>query len=114
MSKLYGQILISNEDNLNKENFWNKCMEFYPKTTKDFCEFIDSYKQKVHWELLFQNYFNNKVGVKFHDIPFEMQLGIIIRYIFGSSYITVPNIPLVKSKSIEYICEFFEHQELNS
>lgn len=59
---------------LTKENFWNGLMERYPEGTKHFCEWIDKYKEEVGWNKLFGE------GIKFHDLPIDMQYGIIARF----------------------------------
>lgn len=60
--------------NLSKENFWNALMEKYPGAVDHFCKWIDDYKKEVGWNVLFGE------AVKFHDLPFEMQNGILARY----------------------------------
>lgn len=73
-------------DNLNKENFFNELMEKYPAATKDFCNWIDKYKDANFWDRLFGNNYrdDNSTWIKFHHIPIEMQLGIILRYFSDS------------------------------
>lgn len=79
--------------NLNKENFWNALLEKYPEAVELFCKWIDKYKAEVGWDKLFGNGVtqaqhdeeNNLVGyetraIKFHNIPFEMQNGILARF----------------------------------
>lgn len=61
-------------DNLNKENFWNDLMKEYPGAVEHFCNWIDAYKKEVEWDKVFGP------NVKFHDIPLEMQNGIIARF----------------------------------
>jgi len=61
-------------DNLGKENFWNEMKDKYPYSVDVFCKWIDGYKNKVGWA----NIFGPKV--KFHDIPYEMQMGIMNRF----------------------------------
>jgi hypothetical protein len=68
--------------NLSKENFWNDLHAKYPQAVDLFCKWIDKYKVEVGWDELF-----NQAGlpdedkpVKFHDIPFEMQNGILARF----------------------------------
>jgi hypothetical protein len=61
-------------ENLNKENFWNELRELYPEAVDHFCKWIDEYKKEVKWLDLFAD------GIKFHDIPFDMQNGIIARF----------------------------------
>lgn len=95
-------------ESLTKENFWNAIMEQFPKSTKLFCDWIDQYKESVGWDALFNaNYFdlhaldvkgnlkeNGKiasifptrtlkatVSPKFHDLPYDMQAGIWIRFV---------------------------------
>lgn len=71
-------------ENLSKENFWNAIMEKYPEAGKLFCNWIDKYKVEVGWDKLFGNDIDavhyRSVQIKFHDIPFEMQHGIIARF----------------------------------
>lgn len=61
-------------DNLGKENFWNEMREIYPYSVDVFCKWIDGYKEKVGWKMLFGP------DVKFHDLPYEMQMGIMNRF----------------------------------
>ena len=70
---------------LTKENFWNQLKEKYPLSVQHFCDWIDQYKKENQWERLF-NYGSphyDKMGwhnPKFHDLPMEMQYGIILYY----------------------------------
>jgi hypothetical protein len=59
---------------LNKENFWNIIEKQYPKAFDLFSKWVDAYKAEVKWSTLFQD------GIKFHDLPFEMQDGILNRF----------------------------------
>lgn len=61
-------------NNLGKENFWNKMSENLPAAVDLFCKWIDEYKKEVGWSALFAT------GVKFHDIPYELQMGIMNRF----------------------------------
>lgn len=61
-------------ENLNKRNYWNDIQLKFPDAMKVFSKWIDEYKAKVGWTDLFPN------GVKFHDLPFEMQNGILARF----------------------------------
>lgn len=61
--------------NLNLENFWNPQKENTPLAVEYFCGWIDGYKKNVGWRLLFRD------GIKFHDIPLELQIGILRKYI---------------------------------
>jgi hypothetical protein len=60
--------------NLNKENFWNEVHAKYPDACQHFCKWIDDYKAEVGWDKIFAP------GVKFHDVPIEIQNGILARY----------------------------------
>lgn len=72
--------------NLNKKNFFNEIERSLPEVFYDFSRWIDEYKVNVEWELLFGSR-------KFHDIPFEMQEGVLKRY-FRERLGELINIPL--------------------
>ncbi len=77
-------------ENLTKENFFNELMEKYPAAMANFCKWIDEYKKRVDWHGLFN--WNYHAGEKepdgkdkyrypkFHEIPYEMQIGIILKW----------------------------------
>lgn len=71
-------------ENLNKDNFWNEIEQKYPVQFKYFSEWIDNYKESVGWDSLFGNNIDavhyKQHQIKFHDIPLEMQLGVILRF----------------------------------
>lgn len=81
-------------NNLNKANFWDALMIKYPTAVKNFCDWIDQYKKDVNWDEVFnanrpiakwdgkEGYMSDKstVAPKFHDIPLEMQYGILLKY----------------------------------
>jgi len=67
--------------NLNKENFWNDLKKKYPDAVDHFCKWIDEYKKEVDWNNLFGNNMSQlNPQIKFHDLPIDMQNGIIARY----------------------------------
>ncbi len=67
--------------NLTKENFFNEMMALCPEAVEYFCRWIDEYKKEVNWDKLFPPPRDPRIhGVKFHDLPFEMQNGIIARF----------------------------------
>lgn len=75
------------KENLNLDNTWNALEEKFPRSMNSFCRFIDKYKKENNWDLLFNSdseYQNsdgfNAAAPKFHDIPFEMQTGIIVLF----------------------------------
>jgi len=61
-------------NNLSNDNFWVMMQNHFPDAMNVFRKWIDEYKAKVGWDDLFPN------GVKFHDLPFEMQNGILARF----------------------------------
>lgn len=81
---------------LNKENFFNDMQANYPDAFAHFSKWIDDYKKEVGWEKLFNGDIdiayrtNDGAGAwdaggvtkapKFHNIPIEMQYGILSRY----------------------------------
>jgi hypothetical protein len=80
------------QDNLTKENFWDRMMATYPNATAAFCQWVDEYKEATEWKKLFNDsghiYLKDSLGnstnsfiaaaPKFHDLPHAMQLGIWI------------------------------------
>jgi hypothetical protein len=67
-------------EKLTKANFWNKIEEKYPEEFKHFSAWIDKYKIECNWNYLFGNFGSTGREIKFHDLPFDMQKGIIQRY----------------------------------
>lgn len=61
-------------ENLNKNNFWDALRDEYPEAVAHFCKWVDAYKAEVGWVYLFGE------KIKFHDVPYEFQLGILTRY----------------------------------
>lgn len=66
--------------NLNKENFWNPLREKYPEAVEHFCNWIDQYKKEIGWNELFGCSADEDCPIKFHDLPYEMQNGILARF----------------------------------
>jgi len=65
--------------NLNKENFFTESLKkVCPKRLEHFCQWIDNYKKENDWENLFGG--GIVKAPKFHELPFELQNGIIARY----------------------------------
>ena len=102
---------MSTPTSLTKENFWNDLYEKHPEPMKEFCEWIDAYKKEIMWNDLFFNSRRHN-PIKFHDIPFEMQVGIILRFIkekypqMRSQIYWVH--PLVPEESYVFIKNWFE------
>lgn len=69
--------------NLNLENFWNEMEKNYPDAFKHFSQWIDIYKKEVEWKKLFNEDTisdDYREAPKFHELPLEMQIGILFRY----------------------------------
>lgn len=76
-------------ENLNKENFWNEIEARYPGAFEKFKKWIDFYKWQNNWEKIFrpiQTSENRVEHAKFHDIPFELQHGILARFDIETRY----------------------------
>lgn len=74
-------------EKLTKENFWNALYEKFPGQVQQFCNWIDEYKKRVGWNLLFNSdseYQNargkNAPAPKYHDLPIAMQWGIFQQF----------------------------------
>jgi len=66
-------------NNLNKENFWDEMEEKYPAAIHVFKGWIDLYKKEVHWSQMFND--EMLAGpFEFEDLPFDMQVGILMRF----------------------------------
>jgi hypothetical protein len=75
-----------NKKNLTKENFWNELYLEYPKNTQIFYDWIDNYKKLINWNLIFSPL------LKFHDLPYSMQLGIWIEFLIDTKNYELINI----------------------
>jgi hypothetical protein len=93
--------------NLGKQNFWDPLREKCPMLVQRFCDFIDRYKDAVGW--------NERFGekVKFHDIPVEMQIGIICNFL---GYYSPFNLYSASSPAecVKQITETFAQVEVQS
>lgn len=67
------EILI--RESLTKENFWNEIIQQYPNASKLFLEWINEYKKESDWNRILGS------KVKFHDLPYAMQVGIWLEYL---------------------------------
>jgi hypothetical protein len=89
--------------NLNKENFWDEMELKYPVAMHVFKGWIDQYKKEVNWDRLFrERYLDEMCGIdapapEFHNIPFDMQIGILMRF---SSEIFHGSKPVMKPEDI--------------
>lgn len=103
-------------ENLNKENYFNGMMEKYPRATQQFCDWIDKYKKENNWDGLFNNLdrcapSEPEGRIKFHNIPVEMQKGIIQLFVkekFGTDMINF-NIEGLKTDFMKLMGQLEEH-----
>lgn len=73
------------KEGLTKENFWNEMKQKYPDTMAHFCRWIDEYKKEIQFNELFLNGIRvEQCRIKFHDLPYAMQLGIWLEYVSQS------------------------------
>lgn len=73
-------------ESLTKENFWNALTEKYPEQMKQFCDWVDEYKQRIDWDNLFRENDSNIAAPKFHDLPIAMQFGIFCQFSIESGW----------------------------
>lgn len=67
--------------NLGKKNFFNDLTEFYPQAMEWFTLWIDDYKRETNWDRNFgciQERGEESISPCFYELPFEMQMGMII------------------------------------
>jgi hypothetical protein len=109
-------------EKLTKENFWDELYERY-SAVQVFCDWIDEYKKRVNWNVLFNGgireypYVNGVIKFtdvpKFHDLPIAMQWGIFQQFCaenhpsgFGGIESTFEH-PIDVDKIPELITEYF-------
>lgn len=70
-------------ENLTKENFFNELGVKDPALLRTFCTWIDQYKIENNWEETFKRsiYGSELRTPKFHEIPFDIQIGIIAKFL---------------------------------
>jgi hypothetical protein len=66
--------------NITNAFFWNALKVQYPEAVQLFNKWVDDYKKEIGWDRYI------KPGVKFHDLPFELQNGIIARFDIERSF----------------------------
>lgn len=71
---------------LTKENFWNSMNEKYPEEMKQFCDWIDEYKKRIKWNIIFADDSTSPNGLtvtapKYHELPIAMQIGIFMQFV---------------------------------
>lgn len=102
--------------NLNKENtFTPEWHKKFPNVSKHFCKWIDQYKKENNWNDIFQtvmwseihnrpttkdDYDTHQRGeigphrLKFHDIPIELQYGVICKWLNSFKWSHMLNCPV--------------------
>ncbi len=73
-------------EKLTIENFWKPLAEKYPDALAAFYKWIDEYKLKEKWVVLFNfgNPHYSKQGwhdPKYHELPIAMQFGIFLQFV---------------------------------
>lgn len=64
-------------DKMDKAGFWDPILAKYPEEFGDFAKWLDEYKRRVRWPVLFNNAY---IPTKYHDLPPAMQIGIFMQY----------------------------------
>lgn len=60
-------------ESLTKENFWDELFIKLPNSKDIFNKWLDDWKRKSKWKTMF-------FVTKFHEIPIEMQYGILLQF----------------------------------
>lgn len=94
---------------LHKENFWDPFIKRCPYSVGVFCKWIDAFKISIKWK--------TSIGenVKFHDLPFEMQYGVLCQFLtdtMGDSGIPIMCDWLERDENIMFIISRFVDMEL--
>lgn len=105
-------------EKLTKELFWNDLYAQYPGEMKKFCDWIDDYKKRVNWDLLFregQHGGEYARPTKYHDLPIAMQIGIFLQYVAETENWGGIELPAIQGMATFstipiYIQEFFEYE----
>lgn len=89
---------------LTKENFWNDLHEKYPGGMAWFCQWVDEYKIKN--PAVFAS------GLKFHDLPTAMQVGVFIEFTMShGQFCFFPDGPDYLYEMTDAIQEWFSYEE---
>lgn len=90
-------------ESLTRENFWNNIAEKYPDAMENFSEFLQVYKLSINWDSLFGD------GLDFYQLPYEMQTGIIDKFIvmLGASGNKIEAYNLTISQGVVSITDYF-------
>jgi hypothetical protein len=64
-----------NMENKNQHPFWSATKKAAPTIYDSLLKWVDQYKIELKWDQLFAP------GIKFHDLPIEMQVGVISKFL---------------------------------
>jgi hypothetical protein len=78
-------------ESLTKDNFWDELFLKCPKSKDIFNKWLDNWKREHKWKTMF-------FVTKFHQIPVEMQYGIILQFLMEKSLCDLVIIPFVKGQ----------------
>lgn len=102
-------------ERLTKENFWNDLHDKHPEQMNKFCKWIDEYKERELWNILFARHTSGLQAPKYHELPIAMQIGIFLQYVSEADTYDGIELPKVSSKVHferipEYIKDFFAYE----
>jgi len=73
----------------DSKKYWDAVKETCPDAFLIFSRWIDEYKESVGWNFLFSSYKEGKETkslIKFHDLPYEMQIGVLLRFFMETAH----------------------------
>ena len=101
--------------NLNKTNCFTKEWEQrFPNVAKHFKEWIDTYKKQIDWNDLFQ--YAGGISTKFHDVPIELQYGVICKWLNSFRWSYTLNCPIEAdcvNNAFIWWCQYLEASEFS-
>lgn len=97
-------------ENLNQANFFNDLEKECPEAVQHFYAWLVNYKIEVHWLQLFGQ------TTRYNDLPYEMQVGIFMRYQLEHVHKDPARYAALKTSFIGQICSAFiiAQSELNN
>jgi hypothetical protein len=67
--------------NFSQQDLWKDIEKKYPEVLEKFRTWIDQYKVEIGWDLIFKNNSGTGQSVKFHEIPLDLAVGVIERFL---------------------------------
>lgn len=89
---------------MTKDTFWAQMAEKYPKATAAFLLYIDAYKKTVGWQ--------EKISVKFHEMPDEIQEAIVWRWYLEIEQKTVRDYSYLTAIWLKYMEAHLDRQSI--